>query len=101
MNALPCVSVIVPSYNRENELCKLKDQLAQQTYANLEILIVDQSDIPSNVIHKVVQNDCPNVKVLRHRPPNTPAARNLGLLNAKGDIIVFLDDDVKIRYQLR
>ena len=87
------VSVIVPVYNRASEVHKCLDALVEQTYPKeqYEIIVVD--DYSTDELKSVVEK-YPKVQyVLNKLEFSLPAARNMGLTKAKGEIIVFLDDD--------
>ncbi|MFA9487251.1 MULTISPECIES: glycosyltransferase family 2 protein [unclassified Mannheimia] len=84
-------SIIVPSYNRNEEIKALLESLKQQTVYNFEVVIVDDcSKEPVDV-----NDDYPfEVKVIRNNP-NVGAAqsRNVGANNASREWLLFLDDD--------
>lgn len=84
-------SIIVPSYNRNEEVKALLDSLKQQTVYHFEVVIVDDcSKTPVTV-----NEDYPfDVKVIRNNP-NVGAAqsRNIGANNASREWLLFLDDD--------
>ena len=89
----PFVSIIVPVYNRASEVHKCIDALVEQNYPKeqYEIIVVD--DYSTDELKSVVEK-YPNVQyVLNKLEFSLPGARNMGLSIAKGDIIVFLDDD--------
>jgi len=93
------ISVIIPTYNREEHLKNCLSSLLIQTKKPLEILIIDNSD---NLYSKKVVNlfeeqfKLKNILIYNFKNSiNSGAlARNLGALKAKGDLIAFLDDDV-------
>ena len=90
-------SFIIPCFNSENtiKIC-LDSILAQNKFLNqLEILIIDDGshDSTKNIIHSYDHSD--NVKIILH-PKNRglSAARNSGIKNASGEILVFIDSDM-------
>ena len=89
----PLFSLIVPTYNREEPLRLTLERLFRQTYANLEVVVVDQTTGHEAETLRFFEEAGRNVRVIRLRKPNLPAARNAGLAAAKGEIIGFLDDD--------
>ena len=89
---LPFVSVVLPVLNAEKTIGQVLQILAEQTYPaeNYEIIVVDNgsSDRSLQIITKFP------VKLLHEtRFPNSYCARNQGVLQARGDIIVFVDAD--------
>lgn len=85
------VSVIIPTYNRSNYLEKTILSVINQTYKNLEIIIVDDGSTDN-----YAQEICSKYKkciYLRKKNGGVSSARNFGVKNAKGIYIAFLDDD--------
>lgn len=92
----PFVSIVVPTHNRAASLTRLLRSLARQTYPDdrFEVVVVDDgsSDATAGLVRGL---DTPYVLHLLGQPNRGPAAaRNLGVDSARGDLIVFLDDDV-------
>lgn len=88
----PLVSVIIPTYNRIGVLGRAIQSVIDQTYTHYEIIVVDDGskDDTSDWLAK----QFPAVCTVRHRSnQGVAAARNSGLLIAKGNIIAFLDSD--------
>lgn len=87
------ISVIVPVYNVEPYLRKCLDSVVGQTYRDLEILIIDDGSTDGSGIicdeYKVDER----VKVFHTENRGLSAARNLGLDEATGDWIGFVDSD--------
>ncbi|MBE5966484.1 MAG: glycosyltransferase family 2 protein [Lachnospiraceae bacterium] len=97
--ALPLVSVITPTYKRSNMLSRAIDSVLNQTYENIQIVIVDDND-PYTDWRKKTQElmltyeENPKIKYIRHdKNKNGAVARNTGIYHADGDIVCFLDDD--------
>lgn len=94
MNSL--VSVIIPAYNCGKYLKEAVDSVLNQTYKNVEIIIID--DGSTDDTQKVAEEF--SKKVIYHRQPHRGAAsaRNEGIKRASGDFIAFLDaDDVWLK----
>ena len=89
----PLVSVIIPTYNRADLLVRAVQSAAQQTYTNLEIIIVD--DASTENIDSVVETfDDHRISYLRHDANyGASTTRNSGIKVAKGDYLAFLDSD--------
>ncbi len=88
------VSVIVPIYNVENYLCKCVDSIIEQTYRNLEIILVDDGS-PDNcgeMCEKYKSKD-KRIKVIHKENGGLSDARNAGIQEATGDFFVFIDSD--------
>lgn len=83
------ISIIVPSHNSEKTIEGLIRSLLNQDYkGKYEIIVVDSStDKTPEIISKFP------VKLIRQKPKGPGAARNLGVKNAKGEIIAFIDAD--------
>lgn len=88
------ISIIVPVYNTENYLEKCLYSLVNQTYKNIEIIIIDDEspDNSMNIIQKFVLADN-RVKVISQKNQGVSRARNTGMNNANGDYIMFIDSD--------
>lgn len=93
-NQNPLVSVIIPSYNRFNMLLNAIGSVKNQTYKNIEVIVVDDCSTDSRYSNVLI-GIFPGIKLLKTREniKNPSYARNLGLQNAKGVFIAFLDDD--------
>lgn len=88
-------SVIVRSYNRVFALNELVQNLLKQDYAVFEVIIVEQSTkFKQQEMDQLneLSNDL-RVKLIKSEPLGGPAARNEGVKNATGDILIFIDDD--------
>jgi glycosyltransferase involved in cell wall biosynthesis len=86
------VSIIVPTLNEENYIGSLLSDIAEQTKKAAEIIIVDGRSKDGTV--SVVER-FPNVDLLVGSPP-VASQRNLGGRKAEGDVLVFLDADVRL-----
>jgi glycosyltransferase involved in cell wall biosynthesis len=89
------ITVIIPNYNNAKYLADCLNSVRRQTYANLEIILIDDqsADDSYKIARKIAAAD-PRVRVFR-MPKNggVGAARNLGLDKATGEFVVFLDSD--------
>lgn len=87
------VTVIIPTYNRAQLVTKAIESVLDQTYSNLEILVIDDhsTDNTKEIIEKI---DDDRIKyLLNERTKGAQGARNTGLIKAKGEWIAFLDSD--------
>lgn len=94
MNKEPMVSVIVPIYNVEKYLKRCIDSILNQTYKNLEIILVDDGspDKCPAICDEYAKSD-KRIKVIHKQNAGVSAARNDGLTIAQGDLIGFVDPD--------
>lgn len=88
------ISVIVPVYNVEPYLKKCLDSIVNQTYEDLEILVIDDgsTDKSGQICDEYAEWD-ERVRVFHTDNKGLSAARNLGLKEAKGEWIEFVDSD--------
>lgn len=93
------VSVIIPTHSGYENLNRAVDSVLNQTYPNVEILVVDDNGEGTENQLKTAEKmqkyaDVGNVKYLVHKVnKNGSAARNTGINASSGDYIAFLDDD--------
>lgn len=104
----PLISVVIPTYNSAKFLTKAVSSVIDQTYKNFEIIIVDDcSNDDTEEVIKAFGLNKHNIKYLKHAEnKGTSAAKNTGIIVAKGEFLAFLDaDDVwshqKLEYQYR
>jgi len=93
---IPLVSVVIPTYNREAVLRRTLACLAGQSLdANqIEVCVVD--DGSSDDVLAVASESAPFVvRWLRRNRQGATAARNAGACDSRGEVLVFLDDDIR------
>ena len=98
ISTLPSVSLIIPTYGREEALRDtLKDSIAQD-YTNFEILVVDQTPSHENATKELLTelSDSKKIKWFCLDWASLPGARNYGVRHSTGEIIIFIDDDVQL-----
>ena len=88
------ISIIVPVYNVEEYLPQCVDSLLQQTYPNVEIILIDDgsSDQSSRICDAYAEKD-QRVKVIHQKNQGVSAARNNGIAAATGEWMTFVDAD--------
>ncbi len=86
-------SVIIPTLSRPSYLGACLAHLARQSIAPVETIVVDAS--PDDATYRLVQQRFPDVRYLRNPfgAGRTGMSRNLGLSQASGDVVAFVDDD--------
>lgn len=89
----PLVSIIIPVYNVESYLKQCLDSVVNQTYKNIEVIIVDDGSTDnSGEICDVYRSDA-RFKVIHQPNAGVSAARNFALDHVKGEYIFFIDSD--------
>ncbi len=90
------VSVVIPTLNRDEFLFDSINDMLNQDYNNYEILVVDQSDNINEKIEELVKDNSEKIKYFRNLGfKGLPQARNFGWQNAKYEIILYIDDDIR------
>ena len=89
------VSVVIVSFQREATLLKTIEDLLAQTYSSYDITVVDQNPSPLASVRALAADCGGRLRILHLRPPNTLVARNVGVRAAKGEIILYVDDDIR------
>ncbi len=90
----PLISVIIPVYNLESELAACLESVQAQTLPDWEAVCVDDGSRDDSLerLHAFAAEDA-RIRVLHQENAGVSAARNLGLENAKGRYVYFLDGD--------
>jgi glycosyltransferase AglI len=94
LNKVPMVSIVLPLYNSENEVPTVLGELDKQSYPSREIVVVDDGseDRTSERVAALI-NGRSDVRLLRSAHRGASHARNLGALQARGEIIFFSESD--------
>lgn len=95
------ISVIVPIYNIFDYLSRCVDSIRQQTYPYLDIILVDDgsTDRTGALAEKLALED-KRIRVFHKENGGSSSARNLGIQNAKGEYLGFVDSDDYIEPQM-
>lgn len=95
------ISVVVPIYNVENYIEKCLDSIINQSYRNLEIILIDDgsTDKSSEICDRYKQDD-ERIMVIHKQNGGLSSARNAGLNIASGEYIGFVDSDDYIEYDM-
>ena len=94
MNNYPLISLIIPCYNAQQTLKKCLDSVIQQSYTNLEIILVDDgSTDESSKIYEEFQSKDERLKIYKQENSGVSKARNKGVAIATGAYICFVDSD--------
>jgi len=91
-----CLSVVIPTYGREAVLVDSIRYLRAMAAPADELLVVDQTARHDDATTAFLASaDCEgSIRWIRHQPPGVVGAMNRGLREAKGNIVLFLDDDI-------
>ena len=92
------VSIIIPTYNRNEILCRTISNILLFEHQYHELIIVDQTknhDIQTKIFLEDLSKNKRIIYIFVENP-NLPNARNVGISNSSGDIILFFDDDIEI-----
>ena len=92
----PEVSVIIATYQRERVLCDTLEQVLAQDYPDFEVIVVDQTGQHEPATERYLKELGERIRYIRLSEPNLTAAENVGIREATGKVVLFLDDDVRI-----
>lgn len=93
-NSCPLISVIVPIYKVEDYMDESVESIINQTYKNIEIILVDDGSpdkCPQKCDEWVSRDN--RIRVIHKKNGGLSSARNVGVENAKGEYISFIDSD--------
>ena len=95
MEQTQLVSVIVPLYNAEKYIEETMESILNQTYKNIEIVIVDDGskDQSSSIVKNFKKKYPEQIKYILQENQGVSVARNTGIENANGEYISFHDSD--------
>ena len=90
------VSIIVPAYNSEKTIQRCINSLLSQSYANIEVIIIDDgsTDNTCRICDNYTSN-C-NIVIVHKENEGVSAARNDGIEVARGEYLVFVDSDDEV-----
>lgn len=93
----PKVSIIIPAYNAELYINRCIISIVNQTYENIEVIVIDDgsSDSTKYRVEEIISCD-PRVKVFTQVNSGPSIARNKGIQKATGEYIMFIDSDDRI-----
>ena len=90
----PLVSVVIPVYNVEKYLRECVDSVINQTYRHIEIILIDDgsTDSGGDICDEYMSTDS-RIRLIHQENHGLGNARNVGLRDATGKYIIFLDSD--------
>ena len=98
LQSSPLVSIVVPIYNSSKYLEKCIKSIKNQSYKNLEIILVNDgsTDDSLTIIKKHAKNDS-RIKIVNQKNAGQSSARNTGIKKATSEYISFIDSDDEIK----
>ena len=93
---MPGISVVVPTYRRERVLVETLEQVLRVLEAADELLVVDQTEVHEPATRESLEQLHAEraIRWIQQQPPSITAAMNRGLLEARCDVVLFVDDDI-------
>lgn len=88
----PLVSVLIPCYNAEKYIGETLESVFQQTWQNIEVIVVDDGS-KDNSVEAIRGFRDPRLKLIQQTNNGQTAALNVCLVHAKGDLVQYLDAD--------
>lgn len=82
-------SIIIPNYNKEEYVRETLESIFNQTYKNFEVIVVDDGSTDKSI--EIIKEF--DIKLFHTNRKRAGGARNVGIDNATGDYIIFLDSD--------
>lgn len=89
----PFISLVIPTYKREELLVQTIQCALNQNYPLYEIIVVDQTSSHTQTTDNFLNSISNKINIIKSKTASVTLARNIGSKQAKGDIIVFVDDD--------
>ena len=88
------VSIVMPTFNRGKSIVQSVASVVKQTHQNWELIIIDDGSTDStfDIVNNLIKSDS-RIRILRNPRKGVSAARNIGLENANGQYIFYLDSD--------
>ncbi|WP_282709349.1 glycosyltransferase family 2 protein [Ligilactobacillus sp. Marseille-Q7487] len=84
-------SIIIPAYNCANTIADTIDSIKKQNFTDFEIIVVNDGSTDATI--DVLQGDMENIILINKENGGSSSARNIGLMKAKGEYILFADSD--------
>ena len=92
-NQEPLVSVVIPAYNSSEYISATLDSVFNQTLSNREIILVNDGSSDTVELEAALQPYFPQLRYFKQENRGPSAARNLGIREARGRYVAFLDSD--------
>lgn len=89
------ISVIIPAYNAEKTIQKCLDSVFNQTYKDIEVIVVDDGSTDDMLL--ALSNCKKKITIISQENKGAPAARNYGFKFSQGECVIFLDADIVMK----
>ena len=88
-------SVVIPLYNKAECVRQTIESVLAQTIGDFEIVVIDDGskDSSASVVQSINDN---RIRLIQQENQGVSVARNTGISNAKGEIVVFLDEHIRM-----
>ena len=90
------VSIVLPTFEREELLCATLEDLLELDYPATEIIVVDQTPRHRPETQAYLDAILPRIRYVRQTEPSVVMAANRGTALARGEIALFVDDDIRV-----
>jgi len=91
----PPVSVVVATVGREQALLDTLEDLLRQDYPRFDVTVIDQNPEPLDPVRRLAENAEGRLQHYHLHPPHLCVARNAGIQQTTGELILFVDDDIR------
>ncbi len=91
---LPTATIIIPTYNRPDDLGKALASILTQSHFPEEVIVVDDGELPGFPLREEFERRGMRCQFIKKDKPGLTESRNAGVAASSGEIILFLDDDV-------
>lgn len=94
----PFISVVIPTYGREEPLRDTIIDVLKQNYPHYEVLVVDQTPVHEPDVQKFLEDlaEVGKIHWFKLDWASLPGARNYAVRRSQGEILLFIDDDVQL-----
>lgn len=87
------VSVVIPAYQCSDSICQALDSVFAQTFTNFEVILVNDGSPDTSELERVLQPYLPRIRYKKQMNQGPSAARNAGIVAARGKYVALLDAD--------
>ena len=92
----PLVSVVIPTYNSAKYLADCVESIRNQTWKNIEVIVVDD-DSKDSTVAIAEKYKC---RVIRNPTKGRAEAKNVGIQNSSGEYLLFIDSDMELTFDV-